>query len=88
VLTGCSAGSKLASFAPGDAPAGEPRALPKFCEGILKRVTPPAVTRETDAGTAFSRTADALDEANDRLTVGGMCVADERVQYAGKDKPR
>jgi hypothetical protein len=47
------------------------------------------VTRKTDAGVAYRRTADALDEANDRIAIGGMCVSDERTQYAGpKETPR
>jgi hypothetical protein len=86
-LTGCG-GNKLASFAPGDVPAGEPRVLPKFCEQILKTVPAPPVTKKTDAGAAYTRTADALDEANDRISVGGMCLGDERAEYAGKEKPR
>lgn len=42
------------------------------------------MTSKTDARVAYTRTADALDEANDRLTVGGMCMRDERQDYAGK----
>jgi hypothetical protein len=86
-LSGCGA-NKLAQFAPGDVPPGEPRVLPKFCEQILQQVPPPAVTGKTDAGVAYSRTADALDEANDRIAIGGMCLGDERAEYAGKEPKR
>jgi len=81
---GCSAANRLAHFGPGDVPAGEPRVLPAFCEEILKRVPPPAVTRKTNAQIAYTKTADALDEANDRIDLGGGCMAEERAAYAGK----
>lgn len=62
--------------------------LPSVCEVFLQPVKAPAVTRKTDARVAYARTADALDDANDRLTVGGYCVRDERQDYAGKEKPK
>lgn len=84
LLTAC-AGDKLASFSAGDAKLAVH--LPVFCEAFLQPVKVPAVTRKTDARVAFTRTADALDEANDRLTVGALCVGDERRDYAGKSTP-
>ena len=62
--------------------------LPAVCEVFLQPVKVPVVTPKTDARLAFTRAADALDDANDRLIVGGYCVRDERASYSGKDKPK
>lgn len=94
LLTACTAGGKLSTWRAGDVPAGEPRALPAFCEDILKPVPVTKATAKTDARLAYVRAADERDEANDRLTVGSMCIRDERADYAGrvpadkKEKPK
>lgn len=72
LLTGCA--DRLAHFSAGDAPLAV--TLPAFCETILKQVPPPAVTRKTDACVAYTRAADALDEANGRIGIGGACLRD------------
>lgn len=79
-LTGCQSGGKIAVFQPGDGSASVK--LPTVCEGFLVPVKVPKVDRHTDAGTAYSKTADALDSANTRLSIGGDCVRDERADYA------
>ena len=88
LLTGCAElKDKLASFSKGDAPLAV--TLPAVCEVFLQPVKVPVVSAKTDARLAFTRTADALDDANDRLIVGGYCVRDERVAYEGsKEKPK
>jgi len=56
--------------------------LPKICEGFLVPVKVPLVTRTTDARVAYTRTADALDSANTRLSIGGDCAHDERSLFS------
>ncbi|MCK1501513.1 hypothetical protein [Bradyrhizobium sp. 188] len=47
------------------------------------------MTRKTDARVAYTRSADALDEANTRIESGADCHREERAIYgAGKDKPK
>jgi hypothetical protein len=88
LLTGC-ATNNLATFSAGDVDARLAVKLPAFCEAFLQPVKVPVVTAKTDARVAFTRTADALEDANDRLTVGGMCIRDERQSYgAEKEKPK
>jgi hypothetical protein len=59
------------------------------CDAFLQPVPAPVVTRKTTPALAYTRAADALDEANNRIAIGGMCVSDERTQYAGpKETPR
>jgi hypothetical protein len=82
LLSACTA-DKLASFSAGD--VGLAVALPTECEAFLTRVPPPQVTTKTDARIAYTRSADALDEANDRLGGAADCSADQRRRYAGKD---
>jgi hypothetical protein len=85
LLTGCA--TRFGTFTRGDAPLQVK--LPAFCETILRKVPPPTVTRKTDARVAFTRTADALDEANGRIGIGGACLRDQRQAYApSKEKPR
>ena len=79
LLTGCA--SHSARFSAGD--GNLTVSLPSACEPFLAPVPVPKVTRQTDARLAYTRTADALDDANDRLTAGGLCVADQRRAYAG-----
>jgi hypothetical protein len=81
LLTGCAA-NKLATFSAGDARLSVK--LPAFCDAFLQPVPVPVVTAKTDARGAYVRTADALDGANDRLTVAGLCAGDQRQDYAGK----
>ncbi len=56
--------------------------LPKICEGFLVPVKTPVVTPKTDARVAYTKTADALDNANTRLSIGGDCVRDERSLFS------
>jgi hypothetical protein len=86
LLTGCQEGGKLASFQPGDAPPSA--APPSICDAFLQPVKVTQETHKSNAQAAYTRAADERDEANDRLTVGGFCVRDERQAYAGKEKPR
>ncbi|MGY4295356.1 hypothetical protein ACVWXN_003451 [Bradyrhizobium sp. i1.4.4] len=47
------------------------------------------MTPKTDARIAYTRSDDALDEANSRIESGADCHRDERAMYAaGKDKPK
>jgi hypothetical protein len=63
-------------------------ALSSICEAFLQPVPPPAVTRKTDGRIAFTKTANALDEANGRLVSGGDCVRDQRAAFARGGKNR
>lgn len=81
LLTGCAENS-LATFSAGD--GGLAVKLPAFCDAFLAPVKVPVVTPKTDARLAYTRTADALDDANDRLTVAGLCASGQRSDYAGK----
>lgn len=83
LLTGCQAGGKLAGFAAGDVPLKVD--LPAVCEVFLQPVPVTRETAKSDARAAYTRAANERDEANDRLTVGGFCVRDERTSYAGKE---
>jgi hypothetical protein len=82
LLCGCTAGHKLADFSAGDARLAV--ALPAVCEAFLQKVPMPAVTPKTDARLAYTRTADALDDANDRIGASGDCLRDQRQDYAGR----
>lgn len=82
LLIGCQSENSLGVFSAGDT-ALDVR-LPDVCEAFLQVVPVPAVTRKTDARVAYSKTADALDEANTRLSIGGDCAADERSAYQKK----
>ena len=82
LLTGCAGTNGTAPFKAGDSPAAV--RLPQACEPFLKPVPAPPVAAQTDARIAFTRTADALDTANGRLTAGGRCVRDQRSAYAAK----
>lgn len=82
LLSGCAA-DKLAVFSAGDAKLAV--TLPIACEAFLQPVQVPPVTGNSNAIVAFIRTADALDEANDRLSAGGDCARDQRADYAGKE---
>lgn len=86
LLSACGPDSKLATFSKGDARIAVE--LPQICEAFLQRVPPPAVTTKTDARVAYTRSADALDDANGRIGAGADCLQDQRHDYAGKDKPR
>lgn len=91
LLTACQGGSKLPAFAAGD--GGLKVQLPDVCEGFLLPVPQPKVTRSTDARLAYIRAADALDEANVRISDGAECERDQRQAYVGKayggkDKPK
>jgi hypothetical protein len=79
-LIACTHGGSLATFQAGDAPLAVK--LPTVCESFLQPVAVPPVTRKTDARAAYTRSADALDEANARLSIGGDCAKDERAAYA------
>jgi len=84
-LTGCA--TRFGTFTRGDAPLAVK--LPTFCETILRKVSQPQVTRSSDARVAYTRTADALDEANGRIGIGGACLRDQRQSYAShKESPR
>lgn len=58
------------------------------CDPILQPVPRPPVTRKTDARLAYLKSDAALEEANDRLTMGGECVRDERAAYSRKELPK
>lgn len=59
-----------------------------MCDGILTPVPAPAVTAKTDAGVAYERAMDQLDEANDRIALGRECNQDTRRLYGGKENAR
>lgn len=59
--------------------------LPSVCEAFLQPVKTTTETPNSDARTAYTRAANERDQANDRLTVGGFCIRDERAAYAGQD---
>jgi hypothetical protein len=88
LLTGCAElNDKLAGYSKGDAKLTV--TLPAVCDVFLQPVKVPVVTSKTDARLAFTRAADALDDANDRLIVAGYCVRDERTDYAAsKENPK
>jgi len=87
LLTGCQSGSSLATFHQGDAALAVE--LPSICEAFLQPVPQPKVTGKTNAIVAYLRTADALDDANGRISAGGDCERDQRQAYsAKKDKPK
>lgn len=83
LLSGCLASDKLATFGAGDGKLAVE--LPIACEAFLQQVPVPAVTGKTNAQVAYARTADALDEANDRLGAGGSCARDQHQIYSGKE---
>ena len=58
--------------------------LPTVCDAFLLPVKVPPVTHKTNAIVAYIKTADALDEANTRLSIGGDCARDERAAYTHK----
>ncbi|MGY3393422.1 hypothetical protein ACVWW6_006013 [Bradyrhizobium sp. USDA 3311] len=87
LLTACQSGNSLATFGAGDGRLTVD--LPAVCEAFLQPVPQPQVSRKTDGRVAYTRAADALDEANSRIENAAECHRDERAAYgAGKDKPK
>lgn len=88
LLTGCAGlQDKLSTYGAGDGRLAV--AIPEICEAFLQPVPPPAVTPKSYAPLAYTRTADALDTANDRIAGGRDCIQDQRRAYAAKkEKPK
>jgi hypothetical protein len=86
LLCGCAEGDKLADFSAGDAKLAV--ALPQVCEAFLQKVPQPVVTARTNARVAYTRAADGLDEADDRIGGAADCLRDQRQDYAAQKEQR
>lgn len=79
-LSGCVSSGGPAKFQKGDARLAVN--LPDVCDRFLVPVKAPVVTADSDARPAYSKTADALDKADWRLSTAKKCRTDERKAYA------
>jgi hypothetical protein len=61
---------------------------PTVCEEVLAHVEVPIHTADDDAISAYLEMTEVAINASERVDLGRECIRDQRLDYAGKGKPK